>query len=398
MNKRISMGLALAMSFIIATVTFTLTMVFSMNHFNGLMENVKQREKSYQKLAEVDQKVRQNHLNGNKLDEQALTDSIVSGYLYGTGDEYARYYNAEEYVALLNSNAGEIVGFGVDVTKDPSGYIKITDVYDKSPAEAQGLKIGDLIKTIEGQDVLELGYTEAVNLLKGDPNTSVRLAIQRDSEVLEKSVTRKNLTIQTVKGEVVDNVGYIRIKEFNEKTPSQLKEKMEELRKQGIVGFVFDVRSNGGGLLSSVTDILGQLLPEGPIAYSVDRDGNKKEIAHSDGPGLDLPAMVLINNSTASAAELFASALADYNKASTVGNTSYGKGVMQNTISLSDGSAIRFTIAEYTPPISPNYNGVGITPEFEVKQNAEQVQKMFVQPIGEDEQFKKAVEVLKTKA
>lgn len=394
MNKKISVGIALALAFIISTIVFTVTVVFSMKYFDNIVGDVKQREMMYSKIAEIDNKVRNNYIG--KIDENYLNDSIARGILNGTGDAYGQYYNAEEYKKLIDSNKGESVGIGVEVYKDPSGYIKIVDVYDNSPAKDSGVLVGDIIKKIEGNDVLDIGFDTAISLIAGEPNTKVNISVQREGEEKNISLTRRNITIESVVGKKEGDVGYIRIKKFNEKTPIQFINLVENLKVQGVKGFVFDVRNNGGGLVSSVSDILDYLLPEGDIVSAVYKDGTKDVLYRSDKEELNAPMVVLINGNTASAAELFAAALRDYNKAVLVGTTTFGKGVMQQTFTLSDGSAVRLTVAHYNPPKSGNYDGVGIKADFEVKLTQEQESEVFINELNQDLQYVKAVEIINT--
>lgn len=395
MNKKISVGIALAIAFIISTIVFTITLIFSMQFFNNIVRDVKQREMMYSKISEIDNKVRKNYI-GN-IDENYLNDSIARGILKGTGDKYGRYYNAEEYKNLLESNKGESVGIGIEVHKDPSGYIKVVGVYENSPAKDSGVEVGDIIKKIEGNDVLDIGFNKSISLLKGEPNTKVNIAIQREGEEKNLSISRKNIVIESVVGQKEGDVGYVRIKSFNEKTPSQFINLVETLKTQGVKGFVFDVRNNGGGLVSSVSDILDYLLPEGDIVSAVYKDGTKEVLYTSDKEQLNMPMVVLVNGGTASAAELFAAALKDYNKAILVGTTTFGKGIMQETFTLSDGSAVKLTVAHYYPPKSGNYDGVGVKADFEVKLTPEQESEIFIGGLGQDLQFVKAVEIINSK-
>jgi len=395
MNKKISVGIALSIAFVISTIVFTITVIFSMQYFNGIVRDVKEREMMYSKIAEIDSKVRKNYIGD--IDESYLNDSIARGILNGTGDNYGRYYNAQEYKDLITSNKGESVGVGIEVFKSPSGYINIVDVYENSPAKDSGLEVGDIIKKIEGNDILNIGFNEAISLLKGEPNTKVNITIQREGEEKNFSLTRRTIIVESVVGKKEGDIGYVHIKSFNEKTPNQFIQLVETLKTQGVKGFVFDVRNNGGGLVSSVSDILDYLLPKGDIISAVYKDGTKEVLYTSDKEELNMPMVVLINGSTASAAELFAAALKDYEKAVLVGSTTFGKGVMQQTFTLSDGSAVRLTVAHYNPPKSGNYDGIGIKADFEVKLTPEQESEVFTGGLNQDIQFAKAVEIINSK-
>ena len=396
MSKKITIGMSVAMMFIAATITFTVTMIFSMKYFDALVLNVKERESMYTKISEVDNKVRQNILLD--IDEEELNNMTIEGYIAGTGDIYAQYYTAQEYKTLLDSNKGEVVGVGIEITKDPSGYMKVTGVQEGSSSFEEGLLVGDVIKKIEGKDILEVGYGEAVNMLKGEPNSKVTITIQSGLETKDVLLTRRQITIISVTGEVKDDIGYVRIKEFNDKTPAQFINKVEELKGLGVKGFVFDVRNNPGGSLQSVSEIIDYIVPEGDIVSAEYKNGEKEVLFTSNPNELDMPMVVITNGQTASAAELFASALKDYNKALTVGTTTYGKGIMQETFNLSDGSAVRMTTAEYLPPKSENYNGIGVKADFEVKITPEQETSVYVDGLDNDLQYIKAYEILKSDA
>lgn len=394
MDKKISRGLALALSFLVATITFILTMFFSVYAFNGKLAGLQGREKLYNKLAEVDEKVRANFFSADHINEQALSDGMIAGYLQGLDDAYAQFYTAQEYKDLQESNKGNLVGIGIDIVKDENGMMRIADVYENSPGQKAGLEKEDIILQVEGESVQTIGFAAAADRLTGEKGTVANIIVQRGTASHTYKITREKIEIQSVKSALMGEVGYVRIKSFNDKTPKQLEEKMRELRGQGAKRFLFDVRNNGGGLLTSVIEVLEQLLPEGPIGYSIDKDGNREELAKSKGKGMEEPAVVLINQSSASAAELFASAMGDYQKAKLVGTRSFGKGVMQNTFHLSDGSAIRFTIAEYTGPVRPNFNGVGLTPDMEIPLSNEEAATVFANDMEADVQLKKAVEIL----
>lgn len=395
MNKKISVGFAISLALMLSTISITLTLIFSMRHFNNLVRGVKEREAVYTKFTEIDNKIRQNYIG--EIDEKVLNDYVANGLVSGIRDKYSEYYTSTQYKAFLDSQKGETVGVGIEVYDDPSGYIKVTSVNEGSSAEENGIKPGDIIKKIDGKDIININFDDSVKLLKGEPNTKVTVTIQRDVKEIEVSLTRKNLVINTVISSKQGDFAYVRIKSFNEKTPEQFISVVENFISQGIKGLILDVRNNGGGLLTSVVKVLDYLLPEGDIVSAMYKDGKKEVLYKSDKQEVKLPMVVMGNGSTASAAELFVSALRDYKKAIFVGTTTYGKGVMQDIFPLSDGSALKLTIAKYYPPTSDNYDGVGIKPDFDVSLNKDQESSIYNGNLNNDIQFQKSVEILKSK-
>ncbi len=396
MKKKISIGAAVALMAVIATITFSVTMIFSRSQFDTMMQDIKSREAVYTKLAEVDAKVRNNYIG--EIDQTTLMDGIIAGYMRGTSDRYARYYTAEEYKKEVDSLNGNLVGIGVEVTTSDSGYILVHDVYDEAPAKDAGIQPGDLITVVNGKQVSVSNVSEMINSLQGEPGTTLTLTVRRNNEDIPFEIVRKNFEIPTVQYRMVDTNAYIKITQFTSATESQFAKAVADAQNNGATGIIFDLRDNPGGLVEAATNMLDTLLPEGTIVTATYQDGTTKVLATSDAQELDLPMVVLTNQNTASAAELFTQALRDYEKAKSVGTTTYGKGVMQNIEQLSDGSAIEYTVATYATAKSENFNGVGIKPDFEVASTIDAAsQPTFEQvSVDNDEQFKKAVEVVNT--
>ncbi len=392
MNKKISLGASLTVMIIVATVTFAITMVFAMNIFNEKVYNIKEREEMYTKLSEIDRIVRQNY-NG-EIDEQQLSDAIASGYMSGIGDKYGMYITAEDYAEMNESYNGKVVGIGIEAVQDSSGYIKVIDVYADSPAVSAGIKKGDLIVKINDTDVNANSYSQAIEQLSGEEGDKVTVVIRRDTEDITMEITLRSVEVPTAVGKMLDgNIGFIQIKKFDEATPTQFNKVLDSLISQGAGAIIFDVRNNPGGTITSVTKILDRLLPEGDIVSATYKDGTTEVLATSDAEEVALPMFVLTNSQTASAAELFAQAIKDYNKGVTVGTTTYGKGLMQTIYKLSDGSAIDVTIAKYNPPKSENFDGVGVAPDYEVKLSPEEEKNYYDLTEDTDPQIQKAIEL-----
>lgn len=394
MNRKITLGGAVTLAIMFSTVTFIMTMIYAQKTFDSRVFNIKERETMYAKLAEVDRLVRQKYYN--PIDEGALGENLVRGYIAGIGDKYGMYLTAEQYAETQSDYDGRMVDIGVVCTPDPGGYILIDKVYTDSPAAVSELARGDLIIKVDELAVTADNYEAAVDALKGEPGTTVTVLVRRGS--LEKSytITRRKVEVPTAEGHMIDNnVGYIKITQFNDNTPDQFFKVMSQLMNDGAQALVFDVRGNPGGTIESVGKILDKLLPEGPIISATYRNSTTPQVLiTSDAEEVNLPMAVLINAKSASAAELFAQALKDYNKAKAVGVTTYGKGSMQEIHKLSDGSALDFTVARYNPPKSPNFEGIGVKPDYEVKLPADLEKELDNLDENSDLQLKKALEVV----
>lgn len=393
MNRKITLGAAVTLAIMFSAVTFIMTMIYSRNSFDSMVFNLKERETMYSKLAEVDRLVRQKYYN--RIDEDTLEESLIEGYIGGIEDKYGNYFTAEQYSQLQSDYDGRMVDIGVVCSQDPGGYILVDEVYPDSPAALSELLPGDLIIKVDELTVTAENYQQAVDALKGDPGTTVTVLVRRASVENSYTITRRKVEVPSVYSDMIDDIGYIRIKEFNDNTPSQFFKTLTELMEQGALGFIFDVRSNPGGTLESVCDILDRLLPEGPIVSASYKNSPEPVLLYSsDAEELSMPMSVIINNKTASAAELFAQALKDYNKAKTVGVTTYGKGSMQEVHKLSDGSAVDITVARYNPPYSDNFEGIGVKPDYDVKLSPELEKEIGELDEFSDPQLKKALEVV----
>ena len=393
MNKKISLGAALALMFIITAVTFSITMIFSRQMFSTTVTNISQREAMYDKLYEIDSYVRKNFYG--EIDENELNDYLAVGYVAGLDDRYAAYYSAEDYARKQQENAGKLVGIGVRAQKDESGFIKIVETYPDSPAAEAGIKAGDLIVKVNDIDVNAENYETAVAAIGGKAGTKLSMTVRTDNKDWEiAEITRRVVVTPTIYPKMIGTSGYIKIVDFNENTYDQFRTAVEDLMSKGADSLIFDVRNNTGGLVDPVIKMLDMLLPEGVLATAQYRDGSTEVLGTSDASCIDLPMIVLTNERTASAAELFTQALRDYNAAKSVGTTTYGKGVMQVTHSLKDGSAVRITVAQYNPPKSPNYDGIGIKPDYEVALTEEQTKNFANLDETTDPQLKKALEIL----
>lgn len=328
------------------------------------------------------------------VDETAVMQGAMKGYVAGLDDPYSQYMTAEEYTNFMVEESGNMVGIGVTVTQTEEGYLLVNDVTSDSPAEAAGIQPADIIQQVDGQDVASMGYEEAVSAVKGEEGTSVELGVLRDEKPLVVEVQRALIEVESVQGTILSkNIGYISIRSFKENTPEQFQTLYQEMLDSGVEGFVFDVRNNGGGLVNSLEKVLDPLLPEGTIAIATYRDGTTQTLVESDAESCELPMVVLVNENTASAAELFAASLHDFEKAELVGTTTFGKGIMQNTSSMPSGGALTLTVATYQTTRGECYHQVGITPDVEVQPGEEALDYEAPDP-NNDPQLAAALEQL----
>ncbi len=395
MNKKISMGIAICFMAITAAVVFTLTMFFSLGIFNSKISNIEEREQLYKKLSEIDTYVRNQYLG--EIDEEVLLDSIADGYMYGLGDRYADYMNQEEYKNYQDKNEGTLVGIGVTIQNDESGYILVTEVIPESPAAIVGIEPNDLIVAVNGEDVLTIGFTQASTNIKGEEGTKLSLTVRHEGEDSTVEVTRSSVATSTISSRLIGDYGYIKIEGFDKTTVNDFRYAVSDFRSKDAKGLIFDVRNNLGGLMTSVVEVLDYLLPEGDIVSEVNKKGEVKNVYTSDAEFIDMPMVVLINGETASAGELFAADLRDFKMAELVGQTTFGKGIMQGAFPLEDGSAIRMTIAYFNPGSGINFDGVGVKPDYEVALTTEQQLQFTSLDENTDPQLMKALEVLKAK-
>lgn len=381
-DKKISLNVVITLIIVSIFMTFATTyFVINMLYYN--------KYKEYKLLGEAEAYVNK-FFYKDDVDKENLIDGAVGGYIGGLEDKYSRYQNLESTNQNSESQMGVHTGIGVSVTLADDGYINIEEVSENSPSSKAGLKVGDIIVCVNGNDVSKTGYEQSVMAIQdGAPDSELTLGIKRGEVTSDFTLKREKIEIITVEGELLDNsVAHISISKFNEKTPEQLSEKMKELIDDGAKGIIFDLRNNGGGLVSSVEKCLDPLLPEGDIAVAISKNGDKDTIIKSDAEETDISMVILINENSASGAELFSASLRDFKNVDLIGQNSYGKGVMQDTFKLSDGSTIVLTVARYKTTKSECYNGIGLAPDYEVKDDDQ---------TSTDEQLDKALEVIKGK-
>ena len=327
------------------------------------------------------------------VDEKDLQEGIYAGYVEGLGDPYSVYYNEEETALFKESTQGEYKGIGAVLSQNKeTGIITFIQIYDDSPAQKAGLRDGDILSLVHGEEVTGIDLTKVVMDIKGEKGTEVELTVLRGDSNEEITVTAVRDTIEypTVSSEMLEGqVGYIQITEFDSVTYDQYMEAWNSLEAQGVKGLVVDLRNNPGGSLTVVCDILDEILPEGKIVYTEDKNGKQQEMLSDEEHKLEVPLTVLVNQYSASASEIFAGAVQDYGIGKIVGTTTYGKGVVQQVFDLKDGTCMKLTISEYFTPKGRNINKKGIEPDVEVKYEYNESDEEA------DNQLEKAIEVLK---
>lgn len=356
---------------------------------------VYQMQKKYGALAQLEHAVDQTYYKD--VDENAVMENAMKGYVAGLDDPYSQYMTSEEYQAYQTEEAGQTVGIGVTVTQTDEGYLQVEEVNADSPAEKAGMQQGDILTKVEGEDLAELGYAGALSKIRGEAGTTVQLTIQRNGDTLELDVERQNIEVTTAEGQMLDGqIGYIRISSFKGNTPEQFQAIYDRLVQDGAKALIFDLRDDGGGLVSALEKILDPLLPEGEIAIATYRDGTTKTLVESDATECSLPMTVIVNGNTASAAELFTASLRDFGKASVVGTQTFGKGIMQVTQSMPSGGALTLTVATYQTTKGECYHKVGIKPDEIVEAGEDAVDYSDPNP-EKDPQLKKAIEMVQAK-
>ena len=321
------------------------------------------------KLDKINAVISKYYLYEDEIDTEDLVEGIYAGYTASLGDPYTVYYDEESTREFMKSISGEFGGIGATVSKKADeDEILISEVYEESPAEQAGLKAGDVLIQADGHAVSGQDLDTVVSWISGEPGTDVELRISRAGEEMDVTVTRDVIETKTVEYEMKeDGIGYIRVEEFDKVTYDQFKAALDDLEGQGMNSLIIDLRGNPGGQLTTVTDMLKLFLPEGVIVSTKDKYGNTDEITCDGDHEFKKPLAVLVDGRSASASEIFSAAIQDYGVGTIVGTQTYGKGVVQQTIDLGDGTCMKITISEYYTPSGRSINGTGVTPDVEVE-------------------------------
>ena len=339
--------------------------------FNGALGYVKVSKSQYDDMSEVYERYgKLDQLYDTitssfykEVDEDAMMEGAYKGLVAGLNDPYSSYMTAEEYETWVATATGEYSGVGITFTQDEDGNFVVVSVTDDSPAADVGIREGDIIKTVDGQEYSDLDVIG--NAIRGEEGSEIEITYIRDGEEKSVTMTREKITQHSVEQRMLDgNIGYISISSFIETTGEDFSQALKELEEDGAQGLVLDLRDNGGGLVDACVQVADEFLDEGVVVYVEDRDGNRTDYDAKDGK-TDLKTVVLVNENSASASEILAAALQD-NGFEIVGQTTYGKGVIQSTAQLEDGSALKLTIMQYFSPDGNAINEKGVTPDHQV--------------------------------
>ncbi|MGR7952709.1 S41 family peptidase [Finegoldia sp. P2-F-LR] len=333
------------------------------------------------------------------IDKNKQQEGAVEGYVKALGDPYSEFLTKEEMDSLNQQTEGEYAGVGIVVTPSETGAITVVSAIKGSPAFEKGIKKDDIILKINGKDYNASQMNDAVKVMKGKPNTDVKLTIARmenkTSKIFDVNITRRMISLTTVNSKKIGDIGYINITQFDRKTDKEFIEQYENLKKQNVKSIVLDLRNNPGGLLDSTVKIADYLLPQGVIVKTVDKN-KKEDVQKSDSSEQNLPMVVLVNGSSASASEILTGALKDYKKATIVGEKTFGKGIVQTIIPMEKGEGLKLTISEYFSPNGNKIHKQGVKPDVEIKLD-EKAKGIGVEFMKEDNQLQKALEILNKK-
>lgn len=397
MNKKISLGLAISLIFLSVALAVTMTMVFSLNIYNGIIKDVADRSNLYSTVSEIDDLVRKNYFG--ELNENFLNTMMSDGFVEGVGDRYSYYMTANEYADYLDEDKGNKGGIGIIAVYDSeNNNIYVSEVSAKSPAEVQGIKKGDVITAVDSVKVTSSNYEELIKKLDGEKLTNVQVTFK--SGEIEKTVSvARGYSAQSVYYSISNKVGYVKITAFYSTTVDQLEDALDYMSKNSVTAVVLDVRNTSIGLMRNAVacvDLIAPVATEGTgaLATAVDKDGKTVETFTSDSDSKSFVMSVLVNGNTSGAAELFACDLCDFGIAQLVGTKTAGNGTMQKVFKLSDGSAVALTVAKIIPYKSDSFNGTGLEPDHKVELTAEQNLRLPMLQLADDPQYQKAVSIV----
>ena len=385
---------------LVAFVTFLLTSIGMYQYFtnDGFGKSIVAKSEANEELVNtLDQyrKIIDKYYLGD-IDEEKLKEGAISGYVEGLGDEYTEYISKEDMADYMADITGDFVGVGIYMVQDTeANKIMVLSPIKGGPAEKAGLQPGDYITAVDGVTYSGEQMTEASNKIKGEKGTTVKLEVLRGNETLNFKLTRENIKVNPVEGEVLDNnIGYIAFSSFDDGTAEEFKSKFEELQGKGIKSLIIDLRNNGGGIVDEALEIANYILDkDSVILYEVDKNNNEEVEKTMDAPIINMPIVLLTNENTASSSEILAGALKDHGKATIVGTKTYGKGVIQQLLTLPDGSGLKITSEKYLTPNRTEINKVGIEPDEEVEL-PDTVKNILDVERSQDTQLQKAIEIL----
>lgn len=397
MNRKISLGLALALIFLAIAGTVAVTAAVTMRVYNSIIKDLPSRTSLYSTVSEIDDIVRNNYFG--EINDSLLNADLSEGYASGIGDRYSYYMTAAEYAVYLDEMQGQMVGVGANMYYDPTDAgLYVSAVSENSPAALAGLQKGDRIVSINEEAVTAYNYTELMENLTGDRLSSVTVTFSRDGASQTVNLV-KGYTAQTVFTSLNGTVGYVQITAFYATTASQLEAAVETLSENGATSLIFDLRGCSAGTTEYAANTLDVLVPvasegSGALATAYSKDGSVRRTFTAAASSVSMSMMVLVNGETAGPAELFACDLRDYGMARLIGETTAGNGCLQEVFALSDGGAIILTTAEIHPYISESYNQVGIVPDEEVVLSSEKAVRLPLLEQADDDQYQRAYSLL----
>ena len=398
MKKGWKIVLAVLCAFVIAAGSFIAAVQYLNTRYAAALSARDEDSPVQAKAAEVQEIIETYFIDD--YDEDTLADGAAAGMVDATGDEWSYYLSADEVAAYEESMANAYVGVGITITEDTeAGGMRVEEVVSGGPAEEAGIRVGDLLLAVEGEDVLTLGIDGTRNLVRGEEGTHVNMHFSRNGTEYDVSVERRSIETPVVTGELLDeNIGYIKIDNFDERSAAETIAFVKDLIGQGAEALLFDVRFNPGGYADELVKVLDYLLPEGDLFRSVDYAG-REEVDTSDASCVELPMAVLVNEDSYSAAEFFAAALQEYEWATIVGSQTYGKGNFQTAFYLSDGSMVNLSIGKYYTPNGKSLTEAGVTPDVVVNLDDEQYALLYYNALerADDPQFQAAIDTLTQK-
>jgi len=395
MKRTVSLWMVVLIVVLTAATTFNLTYMSVWHSFNNRLDGLSERESLYVKLAEMQNCIDAYYITDYDTDD--LIDGAADGLAQALPDQWSYYMSAEEYTSFMDPTTNDYVGIGVQgMYEEEYAAIRVNEVYPDGPAANAGIRYFDLIIAVDGADVSELGFDESVNRIRGEAGTPVSITyvsvsegVTKTAELIRAEVTETNLQYELLES----GIGYIRVKEFQENVDKQFLDAVNVLMEQGAKGLIFDMRLNGGGRLDVLRNMLDPLLPEGKIIEQRDKMGRSQTL-ESDAQALDIPMAVLVHAYSYSAAEFFAAALQEYEKAIVVGEPTTGKNYSQSTFELSDGSALIMSTYQYFTPKGVDLAENGVTPDIEIVLTDKELYSLFGTSHGDDRQLQAAVDAL----
>ena len=392
MNKKISLGMTISLIAIACAITYVVTITVSTNMFNQRIGGVTQREEIYSKIEEIDSYVR--NASYYDINEEALIAAIVNGYVDGLSDASAEYLTAAQAYKRQQLDSGTLISIGIEVSREESGYLIVDKIYANSPAASLDIRVGDIITEVGGSNVLEIGAEAAMSALDGDDGTNVRLSVQRSGETISLTATRRSFNIRSVSSTLVSGYGYIRIDTFNGLTGDQFVSELQSMEAQGVYGYVIDLRGAGGSY-SCLHQMLSRFISAQLLANARYKDGTVAKFLEVTGEAsVSVPVVLIADESTYGAAELFTVCMKDFAAARVVGKQTAGNGKVTEMKNLSDGTAIVLTTAELLPAGQTSIDG-GIKVDFSVDLTGV-MNTAPEETVGSDSQVNKAFEVLES--